>query len=76
MYTGNIRRRRRSLYPYHMRGSHRRGGALHRRRLRAGEKAIALIDAANRDPARFEDSDALDIGRGIHYCLGASLAVL
>ena len=56
------------------------------KRLRAGQKAIALIGAANRDPEAFENPDALDIGRkgkshlsfgrGIHYCLGASLAVM
>ena len=56
------------------------------RRLRAGEKVIALIGAANRDPAAFGNPEALDIGRGershlsfgrgIHYCLGASLAVM
>ena len=56
------------------------------KRLRTGEKVIALIGAANRDPAAFANPDALDIarsqkshlsfGRGIHYCLGASLAVL
>ena len=56
------------------------------KRLRAGEKVIALLGAANRDPAAFQNPDALDIGRkekshlsfgrGIHYCLGASLAVL
>ena len=56
------------------------------KRLRAGQKAIALLGAANRDPQVFENPDALDIarkekshlsfGRGIHYCLGASLAML
>ena len=56
------------------------------KRLRVGQKAIALLGAANRDPEAFENPDALDIGRkekshlsfgrGIHYCLGASLAVL
>ena len=56
------------------------------KRLRAGQKAIALLGAANRDPAAFQDPDTLDFerkekshlsfGRGIHYCLGASLALL
>ena len=56
------------------------------KRVRAGEKVIALLGAANRDPTAFANPDALDIarsekshlsfGRGIHYCLGASLAVL
>ena len=56
------------------------------KRLRAGEKVIGLIGAANRDPAAFENPDVLDIGRtekshlsfgrGVHYCLGASLAIL
>lgn len=49
-----------------------------------GEQVVTLIAAANRDPARFADPDALDIARndshhlafsyGIHYCLGAALA--
>ena len=45
-----------------------------------------MIGAANRDPEMFDDPETLDIGRrakshlsfgrGIHYCLGAALAVL
>ena len=56
------------------------------KRLRVGQKVIGLLGAANRDPAAFDNPDALDIGRkekshlsfgrGIHYCLGASLALL
>ena len=51
---------------------------------RQGEQLVCLLAAANRDPDRYPDPDALDIGRednlhltfsqGIHYCLGAALA--
>jgi cytochrome P450 len=50
----------------------------------AGSTVVVSLLAANRDPARFEDPDALDIhrkarghlsfGHGIHQCLGQQLA--
>jgi cytochrome P450 len=50
------------------------------------ESVVALLGAANRDPAQYADPDRLDIGRehirpisfggGIHHCLGAQLARL
>jgi cytochrome P450 len=52
--------------------------------LKAGERIIVLQGAANHDPARFENPDALDLARagntpmsfgwGIHHCIGAGLA--
>ena len=49
-----------------------------------GEAVMLSIQAANRDPARYTDPDALDIrrdtvghlgfGQGSHFCLGAPLA--
>jgi cytochrome P450 len=56
------------------------------RTFEAGEQVVALLAAANRDPARYDRPDDLDVGRrenqhltfshGIHYCLGAALARL
>jgi cytochrome P450 len=54
----------------------------------AGERVMAILPGANRDPRRFPDADRLDITRtaasrgeqhvgfshGPHYCLGAGLA--
>ncbi|WP_212732693.1 cytochrome P450 [Streptomyces oceani] len=52
--------------------------------LAAGDRIAALLGAAARDPAAFDEPDQLDIGRspnphlgfggGIHYCVGAPLA--
>jgi cytochrome P450 len=52
--------------------------------VRAGEQAVAILGAANRDPDQFPDPDRLDVGRtpnrhlafggGPHFCLGAALA--
>jgi cytochrome P450 len=55
------------------------------RRIRRGDSLLAVVGAANRDPAVFERPDELDInrdarrqlgfGQGEHICLGAPLAV-
>ncbi|MFE0824721.1 cytochrome P450 [Streptomyces sp. NPDC058847] len=54
------------------------------RLIRKGEVILTSIPAANRDPARFERADELDVGRsaaghltfghGIHQCIGQHLA--
>jgi len=59
---------------------------LHGQPLRAGDRLLLLIGAANRDERVFPDPDTYDIlrdtsqhvafGKGTHFCLGASLARL
>lgn len=59
---------------------------MHGQRIRRGDQVVAVIGSANRDPDRFPDPDAFDVGRqdnrhlsfglGPHYCLGAPLARL
>jgi cytochrome P450 len=59
----------------------------HGARLRAGDKAVLWLTAANRDPAVFADPHRFDVGRAnaadhlalghaTHFCLGAHLARL
>lgn len=55
--------------------------------LPAGSHVLLLWGAANRDPAKFEQPDTLDLdrrsgannlafGRGVHFCVGSALAKL
>lgn len=54
--------------------------------LRAGDRVFAMLAAANRDPAVFDDPDELRItgrpnshlafSKGVHFCLGAPVARL
>ncbi|MEE4544301.1 cytochrome P450 [Streptomyces sp. V4-01] len=55
-------------------------------RIGAGDPVLVVLAAADRDPARFDAPDTVDLarrdnphlgyGHGIHYCLGAPLARL
>ncbi|MFI8321493.1 cytochrome P450 [Streptomyces sp. NPDC085529] len=56
------------------------------RRIRRGDRLVAVLGSTHRDPARFADPDVLDVrrttgrhcafGLGAHYCAGAALARL
>ena len=55
-------------------------------RIKRGDRVVAMVSAANHDPAQFENPEAFDISRGSrrhltfgfgpHHCLGAALARL
>ena len=59
---------------------------LHGKKLVAGDRVFAMINAANRDPRRFDRPHSLILdrtpnrhltfGQGLHFCLGAPLARL
>ena len=59
---------------------------LHGHVIRADQRVLAFLGAANRDPDVFPDPDRLDLdrkavghmafGHGIHYCVGAALSRL
>ena len=59
---------------------------LHGNQIKAGERVLLSLAAANRDPRKFENPDQFDIsrgsmehvgfGHGTHHCLGAPLARL
>ena len=59
---------------------------IHGQAIKAGEKVLTLIGAANHDPRQFENPDRFNIerdatthmsfGGGIHFCAGAELARL
>jgi cytochrome P450 len=63
-----------------------RDARVHGETIRQGDKVLLLIGSANRDERVFPDPDLYDLrrdtsehlsfGRGIHFCLGASLARL
>jgi len=43
--------------------------------IRAGEGAIAMVSAANRDPAVFPEPDRLDVNRGSHQHMAFGFGV-
>jgi cytochrome P450 len=66
--------------------SPRKDVEMHGQAITAGNLVLAVVGAANHDPARFAEPDAFDItrspnphlafGRGVHFCMGTPLARL